>query len=101
MRDKLNCPNCGAPIIGTECPYCGTVFYDFATLDSMKPTYVRMKWHGVIIVAHVLMQSATMAVGYNEGREIEVRFMVLPGADGVMIKKEKRPNESKRSDPHH
>lgn len=21
-----NCPNCGAPIRGDECPYCGTVF---------------------------------------------------------------------------
>lgn len=22
-----NCPNCGAPIIGKRCDYCGTVFY--------------------------------------------------------------------------
>ena len=21
-----NCPNCGAPIRGDECPYCGTAF---------------------------------------------------------------------------
>mgnify|MGYP004657774481 CR=1 FL=1 len=21
-----NCPNCGAPITGTKCEYCGTVF---------------------------------------------------------------------------
>lgn len=26
MRDEFNCPNCGAPIISTECPYCGSVF---------------------------------------------------------------------------
>lgn len=26
IRDKFNCPNCGAPISNTECPYCGSVF---------------------------------------------------------------------------
>lgn len=31
---KTNCPNCGAPISSIECPYCGTVFYDFATIDD-------------------------------------------------------------------
>lgn len=24
--NKLNCPNCGAPISGSACEYCGTVF---------------------------------------------------------------------------
>ena len=43
MREQLNCPNCGAPIRGCECEYCGTMFYDFATLDQNKPTYVRVK----------------------------------------------------------
>ena len=28
MRDKLNCPNCGATITSIECPYCGSIFYD-------------------------------------------------------------------------
>lgn len=23
-----NCPNCGAPITGPKCEYCGTVFWD-------------------------------------------------------------------------
>ena len=29
MRDKteLNCPNCGAPITGERCEYCGSVLY--------------------------------------------------------------------------
>lgn len=26
MKDLLNCPNCGAPINGSKCEYCGTVF---------------------------------------------------------------------------
>lgn len=24
---NTNCPNCGAPITGTNCEYCGTVFH--------------------------------------------------------------------------
>lgn len=23
-----NCPNCGAPIVGNKCEYCGTIFND-------------------------------------------------------------------------
>lgn len=26
MKDLLNCPNCGAPIKGSKCEYCGTIF---------------------------------------------------------------------------
>ena len=31
-----NCPNCGAPITGLECEYCGTVFpnIDICKLDE-------------------------------------------------------------------
>lgn len=29
-KSELNCPNCGAPITGEYCPYCGSVFYDWA-----------------------------------------------------------------------
>lgn len=26
MKELLNCPNCGAPITGPQCEYCGTTF---------------------------------------------------------------------------
>lgn len=26
MKELLNCPNCGAPITGPRCEYCGTTF---------------------------------------------------------------------------
>ena len=26
MKELLNCPNCGAPITGPRCEYCGTAF---------------------------------------------------------------------------
>lgn len=28
-----NCPNCGAPIETEKCPYCGTIFLDFAATE--------------------------------------------------------------------
>lgn len=28
VKDLLNCPNCGAPVSGFKCEYCGTVFYE-------------------------------------------------------------------------
>ena len=44
MREKLNCPNCGAPITDIQCAYCGTMFYDFATMEVGKPQAVRVKY---------------------------------------------------------
>ena len=41
--EKHNCPNCGAPITGSECEYCGSVFYDFASLDTNGINYVRLR----------------------------------------------------------
>ena len=37
-----NCPNCGAPIQGTRCEYCGTPFYDLAAIDMDNPGYITM-----------------------------------------------------------
>ena len=31
-----NCPNCGAPINGNICSYCGTVFYNQDYIDIRK-----------------------------------------------------------------
>ena len=38
-----NCPNCGAPIETEKCPYCGTVFLDFAAMDADQPFYMKVK----------------------------------------------------------
>ena len=40
---KTNCPNCGAPIEDVRCPYCNTIFYDFAALSLDEPVYIRIK----------------------------------------------------------
>lgn len=40
---RLNCPNCGAPIEGQRCAYCGTVFYDFSCIDVSSPCVIRLR----------------------------------------------------------
>ena len=45
---NLNCPNCGVPINGSVCEYCGTRFYDFlnneTNIDISKGIhYLRLK----------------------------------------------------------
>lgn len=51
MREKLNCPNCGAPITGSVCEYCGTKFYDLLdnemNIDLSKGQhYLRLNING-------------------------------------------------------
>ena len=43
MREVLNCPNCGAPIEKSYCPYCGAVFLDWACFDTTRPTFVKIR----------------------------------------------------------
>lgn len=43
--DKLNCPNCGAPIdVEThKCPYCGTSYFDMSCIDFDEKTPIFLK----------------------------------------------------------
>lgn len=43
MRDKTNCPNCGAALDGDKCAFCGTTFYDFSSIEEGKPCYMRIR----------------------------------------------------------
>ena len=103
MRDKLNCPNCGAPISNTNCPYCGAVFYDFAEIDAEKPTYIRIRWHGNQLIffraraVNVDISTRAEAI-YAESfsgtnlacipsysATVNVEFDVYPDDDGVLF----------------
>ncbi len=50
MRDVLNCPNCGAPIASEQCPYCGTLFYDFSAIEIGRPCFLKIKYDNNIIL---------------------------------------------------
>lgn len=87
MRDKLNCPNCGAPITDTTCPFCGSVFYDFATIDDRKPTYIRMRCNNQIITAKAVMTAASIDIGLDALPSMNIEFAVLSD-DETLIKTE-------------
>ena len=58
IRETLNCPNCGAPIDGVKCQYCGTVIYDFANFAIGKESYLRMDLGGKLVVLKAIGTSA-------------------------------------------
>lgn len=61
-----NCPNCGAPIETEKCPYCGTMFVDFATMDADKPFYMKVKKDGKIYILKVMMSSMELRIEPND-----------------------------------
>lgn len=98
---RHNCPNCGAPIESTQCPYCGTVFYDFTVIDSDKPTYIRMNWRGHQMVFKAVMQSVEInmrsgSLFWCGGDEMDavIEFMILPDDDGVLMKRTELKGEN-------
>lgn len=102
MRDLLNCPNCGAPIDGEKCQYCGTVFYDFAAIDTDKPSYIKMRVNGKLIMFKAILTNVQMTVSspeaytffdnrpivVNQRNEMTVSadFHVIDDDDGVLYR---------------
>lgn len=88
---ELNCPNCGAPITDVTCPYCGTVFYDFATIRDDKPTYIRIKFNDDYLVWRAKMNTATINFPsyLNESPDVDINFTVFPDDKGVFLEKRK------------
>lgn len=92
MREVLNCPNCGAPIAGSKCEYCGSVFYDWATISMDKPTFIRMNLHGKLVMFKAVMVDLETNEQYSSyyadnqritvsvQRDLEIRpvFRVVP-----------------------
>lgn len=51
------CPNCGAPVKGHKCDYCGTIIFDFATIEVDKPFWISIKAPGgQIMLARVVLE---------------------------------------------
>jgi len=51
---EYNCPNCGAPIDGVKCAYCGTWFWNIADIDDKKPRYIRIPIGGHKMMFNVI-----------------------------------------------
>lgn len=61
-----NCPNCSAPIETEKCPYCGTMFLDFAAMDADQPFYMKVKQDGKIYILKVKMTSMELRIEPND-----------------------------------
>ena len=101
--ERYNCPNCGAPIESTQCPYCGTIFYDFTVMDFDKPTYIRIHYNGQYMVFRALARSMNVSMNPNEyvyyadnsvyakmssmPMDVTIDFSVLPDDDGTIMKR--------------
>ena len=73
MKDKLNCPNCGAPLDGEKCFYCGTTFYDFASLEIGTPCYIRLKFGDTKITLKAIPDVASVNIQHNYSSAYDAR----------------------------
>ncbi len=86
-----NCPNCGAPISGAECAYCGTKFYNFVNLDPREKVYLSISHAGKVYTLPCYIGSINVeinSVGSFVGRDITGRLMRTAARDvqAVQIK---------------
>lgn len=89
MREITNCPNCGAPISGIKCEYCGTLFFDMADVELYKDGFLRLKIDDKVMLCLVTPTSVTIDHSYNQAPEIELRFILKRVCDNVyFIEKE-------------
>lgn len=58
--EKKNCPNCGMPITGEKCDYCGTVFIDWAIIDMDTPVFIKFRHKGKIMRAKCVMSELNL-----------------------------------------
>ena len=89
MRDRLNCPNCGAPIDGVKCSYCGTMFYDFASIKAGETSYLRIRASGDVIVCKAVCESVWTLVpsGGEAFPEFDIHFCAVPDDRGVILER--------------
>ena len=96
-KKQLNCPNCGAPITSSTCPYCGSIFYDFVSLDCDKPTYVRVKWYNQIVTARVLLKNISLHCEADALPDIVVDLTAVPDENGICFEQEEARNNGSES----
>ena len=101
MKERLNCPNCAAPITNGVCEYCGTQFYDFANIDIGKPCYLRIKFNNQIVTVKAITKNCAVERGYVEcshyvdnrpyylstipNAEMSLDFVLLPNEKGELF----------------
>ena len=76
--DNRTCPNCGAPLVGFECPYCGATFYDFANLSMDKPVYLRYRHtNGKVLLMKTYLTNMCLDVNSLQDEVVHLDFDVF------------------------
>lgn len=53
----MNCPNCGAPIEGDKCGYCGYTLLNIIDFEPGKVCGVKMRYRGKEFVARMRVEN--------------------------------------------
>lgn len=61
-----NCPNCGSPISGIKCEYCGTAFLDLVDISKGEKCIVCLRHGGNIITGEMYVGDINVDVGYGD-----------------------------------
>lgn len=80
---QLNCPNCGAPITGDRCEYCGTLFIDYTVMRPGEPFLIKFSPDGErIFVSEVYLESVNVRQDNSDmicSRDIDGRLLSMTG----------------------
>ena len=85
MVNKMshNCPNCGAPIHDVQCPYCGTIYYDFAILDADRPIFMRANIHGKTLTFKAILREVSVDMMNRDVLpDVTIGLTAVPYGDG-------------------
>lgn len=91
-RGSTNCPNCGAPIITERCPYCGSLFVDFACMNADEPFFMKIKKDDIVYIIKVMLKGVSYHqeepsilyadsrkyLPYTSNPEVSVDFVIIP-----------------------
>lgn len=74
VKDLLNCPNCGAPISGSKCEYCGTWFKAQNDIYGLEIERLNKQMESAIIEMSQANQTANLLnsikpFSYNVGKQ--------------------------------
>ena len=73
-----NCPNCGSPVVLDKCEYCGTTFYDFASLEIGKPAYIKIRYNGQPFIAKAILETMSINIPSSDTcAEASMDFVLL------------------------
>lgn len=53
----MNCPNCGAPMEGDKCGYCGYTLLNIINFEPGKVCYVKMRYLGKELTAKMCVKN--------------------------------------------